>query len=234
MAKTVFLFPGQGSQEVGMARDLFHGDEYFLSLIAQASRITGEDLARLCLKGPEKRLANARFLQPLIVAVSLGYLRRVQEKGIKPDYLLGHSLGEITALAAAGVISDDLAVVMAAQRGALMDEAAQLCDGAMMAVSAQVNDIEALIEALGLSNQVFISNINSPEQIVLSADKTSLSIMSSRIHAQGGKYKMLNIAGPWHSPYMASAYEKFKVWAKTLILQEPCTPIIFKIGRAHV
>ena len=117
MRKTVFLFPGQGSQEVGMARDLFREDEYFISLVREASRITGEDLKRLCLKGPEKKLRNARFLQPLLVVVSLGYVKRLQEKGIKADFYLGHSSGEITALAAAGIVTETAALAISAQRG---------------------------------------------------------------------------------------------------------------------
>ena len=117
-----------------MGRDLFHQDEYFIDLVDYASQIVGDDLKRICLKGPERKLAQSCFLQPLIVSVSLGYLQHVKE--INEDYVLGHSLGEITALAAAGVINCKTAIAMAIKRGQLMDEAASTLNGGMLAVSA--------------------------------------------------------------------------------------------------
>jgi [acyl-carrier-protein] S-malonyltransferase len=210
-----------------MARDLFRQDEYFVSLVNEGSRITGEDLRQLCLKGPEKKLLNARFLQPLLVAVSLGYLRHLQSKGIKADFFLGHSLGEITALAAAGVIDSFLAIKISAKRGELMNEAASLCNGAMMAVlSVDPHIVQELIQDLQLQEKVVIANDNAPDQIVVSGDRAAMGALAAKISAQGGKSKKLNVSGPWHSPYLKGAHEKFKVWAQNFTFQEPHTPII--------
>src|SRR5512140_724541 len=124
-----FLYPGQGSQAVGMAADLFREDERFQALIAHAETLVGRDLRALCARGPERLLARTDLLQPLLVTVSLGYHRRLIDRGITPDVVAGHSLGEITALAAAGVVADETAVPLAAWRGELMQETAVDLDG---------------------------------------------------------------------------------------------------------
>jgi len=227
MNKTVFLFPGQGSQEVGMGRDLFGQDEYFQSLVEQASQCTGEDLGRICLKGPEKKLARAFYLQPLLVAVSLGYLRHVTEKKIKADYVLGHSLGEITALAAAGVIDSGTAVRIAAERGRLMDEAAAACQGGMMAVlSVGPDRVQALIDECRLRNDVFIANLNSPDQTVVSGTRSCLDRLAAVVGKAGGTCKKLNVAGPWHSPYLKKAYEQFQAWVRPIDFKPPRISLI--------
>ncbi|MDP8266556.1 MAG: ACP S-malonyltransferase [Candidatus Aceula meridiana] len=227
MGKTVFLFPGQGSQEVGMGHDLFRQDDYFISLVNKASEHVGEDLKKICLKGPEKKMAKACFLQPLIVAVSLGYLRYINEKRINVDYVLGHSLGEITVLAAAGVIDNSLAIAIAAKRGQLMDEAAANCDGGMMAVlSVTPQEVQRLISSLGLQDTVVVANFNTPNQTVVSGNRSSFDQLSLEIVKSQGTCKKLNVAGPWHSPYLKDAYEQFKIWAESIVFKTPNIPLI--------
>jgi [acyl-carrier-protein] S-malonyltransferase len=89
MGKSAFLFPGQGSQEIGMGHDLFNDDAYFRSLINLAEEITGEDLEKICLQGPDRVLMQARILQPALVCICLGYLRKLNQHGVKPDFVLG-------------------------------------------------------------------------------------------------------------------------------------------------
>lgn len=227
MAKVLFLFPGQGSQEIGMARDLFRKDPYFNSLIEEASQISQEDLKRLCLRGPEKKLIQARFLQPLIVAVSLGYLKQVKAKGIAADIVLGHSLGEITALASAGVIDDHQAISIAVRRGELMDQSAANCKGAMMAVlSLEYSKVAEIISKQKLGEKVFIANHNSPGQIVVSGDQDCLAVLADKITAAGARAKKLNVAGPWHTPYMQEAYKKFKDWSQDIVFKPPKITLI--------
>lgn len=227
MGKVTFLFPGQGSQEVGMGQDLFSKDDYFLSLVDEASKLVGEDLKKICQKGPEKKLAKATFVQPLIVAVSLGYLRHIQQIKICPDYVLGHSLGEITALAAAGVINDREAIQFAAKRGQLMDQAAAECDGSMMAVlSITAEKIKEIINVLALEETIFIANFNAPFQNVVSGSQKSLDILALEVFNVGGRCKRLNVSGPWHSPYLQSAHDQFKIWVESFVFSDPAVPVI--------
>ena len=210
-----------------MGRDLFSSDDYFAALIDQGSTLTKEDLKRLCLRGPEKKLLKAYFLQPLIVAVSLGYHHQLKQKGVKPDLVLGHSMGEITALAAAGVVSADTAIALSVKRGELMDKTAATSEGGMMAVlSLTVEEVENTIRDLGLENNVVIANINTPDQIVVSGDKEALHKLSLQVSAKEGKSKLLNVSGPWHSPLLKGAYEEFERWAEEIEFSTPQTPIV--------
>jgi [acyl-carrier-protein] S-malonyltransferase len=239
-ANVVFLFPGQGSQEVGMGQDLFKGDAGFRRLVSLASDVTHEDLEKLCLRGPERKLRKAQFLQPLLAAVSLGYLRHVREAGIAPRVVLGHSLGEITSLAASGVIRDDDAVAIAAKRGELMDEAASKCNGTMMAVLFmaldKVNELLAETNAFfhassgapsGAPDRIVLANDNAPNQIVISGDTAALDEFSRRVAGQGlGKCKSILVSGPWHSPFMASAHDLFRAWVAAIRFSPPSTSLV--------
>lgn len=228
MSKIAFLFPGQGSQEIGMGSDLFKSDKYFRHLVSIASEFTGEDLEKLCLRGPEKKLIKAQYLQPLLSANSLGYLRHVLEQGIKADVVLGHSLGEITALGAAGVISDEETIIMAAKRGQLMDEAASKCNGTMMAVLfTPLETVEKILTEMDEPDAISLANDNAPNQIVLSGDCEALERFSQRIEPNRlGKCRQIVVSGPWHSSFIKPAQEKFEVWAKNIHFNKPHTNLI--------
>jgi [acyl-carrier-protein] S-malonyltransferase len=233
MGKIAFLFPGQGSQELGMGRDLFKNDEYFRHLIDIACDFTGEDLEKLCLKGPERRFIKAQYLQPLLSANSLGYLRHVLENGIKPDVVLGHSLGEITALGAAGVVSDEKTMIMAAKRGRLMDEAAGRCNGTMMAVLfTPLETVEKILLDINKPDFISLANDNAPNQIVLSGDCDILDDFARRIESEKlGKCRKIVVSGPWHSPFIKSAQEAFEVWAEPISFKEPHTDLVLNSTR---
>ena len=216
-----------------MASDLLAGDSFFLSLVETGSHCVGEDLKTLCLRGPEKRLRQSKFLQPLLVAVSLGYLRHLQDKGLIADLVLGHSLGEITALAAAGVVSPEQAVTMAAHRGRLMEEAAAaVADGGMMAVmGTQREALKVLLED-GVSDEpVTLANDNAPNQVVLSGTRTALEKMA-RLIAAGriGSCRFLSVTGPWHSRHMEPARARFEKWSETLEFKKPRVPIVMNVS----
>ncbi|HUI93427.1 MAG TPA: ACP S-malonyltransferase [Chitinivibrionales bacterium] len=224
----VFLFPGQGSQEIGMGQDLFKADARFRSLVSLARDLTHEDLEKLCLRGPEKKLRKAQFLQPLLAAVSLGYLRHVREKGITPDAVLGHSLGEITSLAASGVVSDQEAVTIAAMRGGFMDEAAARANGGMMAVLfTPLETVEQLLADMNAPDKIVLANDNAPDQIVVSGDLETMQAFSRRLSELGvGKTKTVLVSGPWHSPYMREAMERFADWVKSITFKPPSVPLL--------
>ncbi|HVM60839.1 MAG TPA: ACP S-malonyltransferase [Verrucomicrobiae bacterium] len=220
-----FLFPGQGSQEVGMAADLFRTDPEFRTLVQRASHCVGADLEPICLRGPEKTLCRTVYLQPLLVAVSLGYLRHLTARGVKADVVLGHSLGELSTLAAAGVVTFEEAVIMAGKRGELMDKVASRVRGGMLAVTIQ--DGHHLPE---LPDNVVIANDNAPTQIVLSGELDALDALARRL----GHCRKLAVAGPWHSPFMAEARREFAAWAETLTFRPPRTRLILNAtGRSE-
>ncbi len=205
-----------------MAADLFRSDSVFRGLVDQASAEAGEDLERLCLRGPEKKLCRTTFLQPLLVAVSLGYLRRLTERGLAAGVVLGHSLGEISALAASGVVTPADAIRIAARRGALMDRVAAQVEGGMMAVT--MSDRE---RTLSLVDGVTVANDNAPNQIVLSGTLRDLEAVAARIAAErAGRCHRLAVAGPWHSPYLAEARREFAQWVEPLPFGAPKTMLI--------
>ncbi len=228
MGKTAFMFPGQGSQEPGMAADLFKSDPYFRSLIQLGSDLTGCDLEKLCLKGPDRTLRKAFYLQPLLTAVSLGYLRRLLENGIEADCVLGHSLGEIIALGAGGVIDYETTVTIAAKRGELMDEAASQVDGGLLAVMfVPLDKIEAMLTEEVDPHRVVLANDNAPNQVVLSGDMEALDACADKIRKDRlGRCQKLNVSGPWHSPYLDEARKTYEAWVNPICFDRPHTPIV--------
>lgn len=228
----VVLFPGQGSQEVGMGSDLFKSDPSFRHLIAIASESVGVDLEPICRRGPDQTLARTRYLQPLLVAVSLGYLRHLTHHGVHPDLILGHSLGEITALAAAGIVSPETSVRIAAQRGALMDEAASRLHGGMLAVSIQLpTPLHHWLQTQGPQAGVVLANDNAPSQWVLSGPLPGLHACAEFIAREKlGRCRLLPVSGPWHSPAMADAAVLFDAWMQTQPLVAPQIEVLWNVS----
>lgn len=228
MSKMAFLFPGQGSQEIGMGHDLFKDDAYFRSLINLAEELTGENVEKICLRGPERVLMQARILQPALVCICLGYLRRLNIQGIKPDFVLGHSLGEISSLAASGVVSDEDAVRIASKRGELMDHVASGCNGGMLAVMfAPLAEVEQLLEELAAPEKIVFANDNAPDQVVLSGELEYLDKFAAIISERKlGKCKKVPVIGPWHSPYMRKARLEFEEWAESIPFRRPAVSLV--------
>ena len=234
MAMNVFLFPGQGSQEIGMAADLFKADAAFRGLVQRASERTGADLERICLRGPERELIRTKHLQPLLTCVSLGYFGQLTSKGIHPSQVLGHSLGEIAALASAGSFGLETAVDLAAKRGELMEAAAARNPGGMIAVNSQ--ERETILEWLAQHfspAQIVLANDNAPGQFVLSGDLAALERAAQWITTgKLGHCRRLAVAGPWHSPLMEPAREAFAAWLETVAFHPPRVPVIFNVTGA--
>lgn len=230
MWEKAFLFPGQGSQEVGMGWDLFKNkDPYFKSLIELGSDITKCNLEKLCLKGPKNQLMQARYLQPLLVAVSLGYFNILTGKNIVPDVVLGHSLGEITSLAAAKIVSPQQAIRIAAKRGELMDKVAGQIDGGMLAIMfMDIKSVEKLLEEINEPDRVVLANDNAPCQVVISGEMKLLNKISDEIiQRKMGKPINVNVVGPWHSPFLNEARDVYTKWAENITFKKPQIPVVF-------
>lgn len=214
-----------------MAADLFKSDASFRELIRRASERTGSDLEKTCLRGPDRELTRTKNLQPLLVCVSLGYLRHLTDKRIQPDKVLGHSLGEISALAVAGVVSFETAVDIAAKRGELMDAAAARVPGGMTAVISSEREAVLRLLSQKFSNvQLVLANDNTPNQLVLSGEIAALEQFAALVAAENlGQCRRLAVAGPWHSPLMASAQREFSTWLDMVEFHAPKVPVIFNV-----
>ncbi|MBN1577300.1 MAG: ACP S-malonyltransferase [Chitinispirillaceae bacterium] len=234
MGKRAFLFPGQGSQEIGMGSDLINDDSFTRALFTAASDLVHEDLEKLCLHGPARRLMNARFLQPALVAVCLGYWHRLVENGIQPDVVLGHSLGEITSLAAAGIVTPEVCLQIAAKRGELMDIVAQNCRGGMLAILfVPPATVERLIAEIGEEKRLVLANDNATEQVVISGESLLLDRIASRITREKlGKCRRVEVVGPWHSPFMDESRDIFEEWVASIPFLPPKLPVIFNATAA--
>lgn len=211
-----------------MATDLFAGDSFFRGLVGQASDAVGADLERVCRRGPESELVRSSRLQPLLVSVSLGYHFRLVDAGLEPDFVVGHSLGEISALAAAGVLTAEEAVQVAVHRGAVMEAAAKRVTGGMVAVL--TDDREALLELVRGLLAVTMANDNAPGQIVLSGERTALEEAVDRIVVgRLGTCRRLAVAGPWHTPFLGEAQDEFAAAIETISFRAARRPWISNV-----
>lgn len=211
-----------------MGQDLFSDDPFTFSLMEHASALVHEDLRSLCLRGPGNQLMQPRFLQPSLVAVSLGYWHLLLERGVAPAVVMGHSLGEITALAAAGVLAPEDAVSVVAKRGELMDTVATCCDGGMLAVLFPAREpIENLLKELDDPEHLVCANDNAPDQVVLSGSSAMLNRFAALVAERKlGKCRRIPVSGPWHSPYMRAARDCFAEWVKPIMFSKPTVPLI--------
>lgn len=203
---TTFMFPGQGSQFCGMGEHLF---SEFPELVACADSVLGYSIKALCLEDSNKQLDKTNYTQPALYTVNvLSYLQKIKEQEQQPDYLIGHSLGEYSALFAAGVFDFETGLRLVQKRGQLMS---QETNGSMAAVIGLSGEqVEALINNNHLQQQVSIANYNSYSQIVLSGASEGIAAMEPLALAAGATYFIpLRVSGAFHSPYMQTAQTHF-------------------------
>lgn len=223
--KIAFCFPGQGSQAVGMGRAIAEEFPEARAVYDEASEAVGFDVAQLCFEGSLEDLTRTELQQPALVATSLACLRAVETTGIAPDFVIGHSVGEYAALAAAGAVSAGEAVALVRERGVAMAEAASKRPGAMAAVlGLEDSVVEELCSSI---DGVWPANYNCPGQIVVSGEKAAVDRLIEEAVARGARKTVkLRVSGGFHSPLVAGAAERLQpVLAKTS-WREPSPPFM--------
>jgi len=231
MAKIAVVFPGQGSQLVGMGQAFFDASAVAREIFAQAEAASGLPLARLCFEGPMDDLTRTVNLQPAVTAVNLACWAALVEAGARPDVVAGHSLGEYAALAAAGVISAQRCLELVSLRGRLMDRDAQANPGAMAAImGATPQQAAELCAAVG--GVVQPANYNTPQQTVITGAKDAVAAASAKAKEMGWKALPLKVSGAWHSPLMAQAAQDMAQAIADTAFAEPACPVIPNAGGA--
>ncbi|HEM3599652.1 TPA: ACP S-malonyltransferase [Streptococcus suis] len=208
MTKTAFLFAGQGSQTVGMARDLYEYYPIVRETFDRASQILGYDIRDL-IDNQEGKLHQTRYTQPAILTTSLAIYRLLAEKGIRPDMVAGLSLGEYSALVASGVLAFEDAIALIAKRGEYMETAAPAGTGKMVAVlNTDVNLIEEVCSSV-TSGIVSPANYNTPAQIVIGGEVAAVDEAVELLKEAGVKRMIpLNVSGPFHTALLRPASEQ--------------------------
>jgi [acyl-carrier-protein] S-malonyltransferase len=223
--KVAFCFPGQGSQDVGMGRAMASAFPEAQAVFEEASDAVGFDVARLCFEGPIEELTRTEIQQPALVATSIACLRAVESVGIKPDFVIGHSVGEYAALAAAGAVSDRDALVLVRERGRAMEEAAKRYPGAMAAVLGLEDSVVEQLCA-GIEN-VWPANYNCPGQVVVSGENAAVDRLLVEAAAAGARKTVkLRVSGAFHSPLVARAAEALRPALAAVGWRDPVTPFM--------
>jgi len=214
MAKVAFIFPGQGSQFVGMGKDLFENFQAAREVFKEADEALGFKLSEMCFSGREEDLQLTANTQPAILTVSVAAFRTMESEGAKmPDFAAGHSLGEYSALVAAGVLNFTDAVRTVRKRGSYMQEAVPIGVGAMAAIVGLDADSVAQGCEEALDGQVCSpANINSPSQVVIAGNTESVDRACEMLKEKGAKRAIrLNVSAPFHCALMLPAQERFSV-----------------------
>ena len=215
MAKNIFLFSGQGSQYVGMAKELCENFASAMQVFDAASEIVGADLKKICFEGPEEELNKTINSQPAIMACSLAAFAAVRDKGVEFDGVAGHSLGEYAAMVASGVVSIEDGFKLIRARAAAMQKAAESSDGVMYAiVGTEAAEVEEVCEKT--AGYVVPVNYNSTVQTVIAGEADACAKVAEFFAAKKVKAIKLNVASAFHSKMMSSAAEEFLPAAKEI------------------
>ncbi len=229
MSKRIaFLFPGQGSQFIGMGKDMAERFPEAREVFDQVDDVCNKPMSKLCFEGPLEELTLTVNLQPAITAVNLACLSALRKSGIRPMVSAGHSLGEYSALAAAESLADYDALKLVRKRGELMHRESLSNPGSMAAIlGMSVEDVEKIVAKAGDSGVLAVANHNTAEQIVITGEQGPLSSAVEMVKKNGGKAIPLKVSGAWHCLLMEKAVEDFRLFMKDISFSAPQTTVLF-------
>jgi len=226
--KIAFLFPGQGSQYIGMGSELAQAFPEAQKVFERVDEVCKKPISKLCFDGPMDELTLTANLQPAVTAVSLACLVALNRSGIKPDVSAGHSLGEYAALVASGVLTGPDAVSLVNKRGELMHRESLEHPGAMAAViGLSIGEVEQIVADIRENEVLGVANHNTAEQIVITGEKSPVSRAMAMAKEKGGKAIPLKVSGAWHCSLMDKAVGDFREFLEGFTFSEPKTSILF-------
>jgi [acyl-carrier-protein] S-malonyltransferase len=233
LSKTAFVFPGQGAQAVGMGKDVYEAFDRSRSIFEQADEALGFSLSSIIFEGPDEALKQTANTQPALLTVSVAFLEALEGRGLKPDYVAGHSLGEYSALVAAGVLSFEDAVRTVRARGQFMEQAVPSGLGAMAAVlGAERETLAALCAAITADGSaVELANVNCPGQIVVSGTAAGVQAVVERGKEEAGAKRVipLEVSGPFHSSMMKPAAVNLQATLATIEMKDASVPVVANV-----
>ncbi|MBA3717352.1 MAG: ACP S-malonyltransferase [Actinobacteria bacterium] len=225
MSKIAFCFPGQGSLEAGMGREIARYAPAAMRVFDEGSEAAGIDLRRLCFEAPLEELVQTELQQPALVATSIAFLAVLREHGIEPDYVVGHSVGEFAALVASRVLEIPEAIALVRERGLATAEAARERPGSMAAILGLADEVvEDLCRQI---DGVWPANYNCPGQLVVSGEDPSVEECRWKAELEGaGRTVKLKVSGAFHSPLVAKAAERLRPAIERVRFSEPVAPFM--------
>ncbi|WP_372632882.1 ACP S-malonyltransferase [Cohnella sp.] len=232
MGKIAFVFPGQGAQAVGMGKDAYESSAAAKAIYDKADEALGYSISKLSFEGPEEELRQTANTQPALLATSVALLEVYKEQGVKPDYVAGHSLGEYSALVAAGVLEFADAVKLVRARGQFMEQAVPEGQGAMAAVlGAERAALQALCSEITAAGTVVeLANVNCPGQIVVSGSAAGVAAVVERGKEAGAKRVIaLEVSGPFHSSLMQPAADKLAEALAQAEFRDASVPVVANV-----